>query len=88
VPDVADRAWASVARNTREALSWLGHPIEPRCLPDEAEPCGGSFALHALAHFATIKAICDHQLGHLGAAPEQVDDIYQHALADLLECRR
>lgn len=80
----ADESWAEVARATREALALLGRPIEPRCLPDEADPCGGTFTLHAVAHLATIKAICDHQLGHLGPAYRApYDEIYLHTRAEL-----
>jgi len=62
----SDQSWAEVARATRDALALLGRPITPRCLPDEADPCGGTFADHAAAHLATIKAVADHQLLHLG----------------------
>lgn len=89
---VTDESWAEVARSTREALALLGRPIEPRCLPDEADPCGATFALHAMAHLATIKAICDHQLYHLHAPAGQVDDIYRHTMAELTgpgsDCQR
>jgi hypothetical protein len=80
---INDESWARVARDTREALRWLGYPIDPKCLPDETEPCGGSFAMHAMAQFAMIKAICDHQLDHLHMPAEVVNDVYSHALADL-----
>lgn len=73
-----DESWAPVARDTREALRWLGYPIEPKCLPDETDPCGRTFSEHAMAHFATIKAICDHQLDHLSPPGEMVGAIYQY----------
>lgn len=74
---VDDESWAPVARATRQALDLLGYPITPRCLPDEPDPCGGTFALHTVAHLATIKAICDHQLVHLGADfSPTTNDIY------------
>jgi hypothetical protein len=57
--------WEQVARNSRQALALLGYPIASNCLPGEAEPCGGTFAEHAMAHLATLKAVCDHQLDHL-----------------------
>jgi hypothetical protein len=80
----SDESWAAVARDTREALGLLGHPIEPKCLPDETDPCGASFALHAMVHLATIKAICDHQLTHLGAPFVEVHGgIYWHKRAEL-----
>lgn len=74
-----DESWAPVARDTREALKHMGYPIEPRCLPDEAEPCGGTFALHVAAHLATLKAIADHQLNHLGPDFDATHaEIYMH----------
>jgi len=63
-----DASWAGVARSTREALRLLGHDIGPDCLPGEPDACSGSFTQHAVAHFATIAAIVDHQMGHLGPA--------------------
>ena len=84
-----DESWAPVARDTREALRLLGRPIEPKCLPDETDPCGGTFAIHAMAHLASIKAICDHQLGHLG--PQFNDahgEIYWHVRNELDELDR
>lgn len=60
-----DEGWRDVALATREALRILGYPIGPQCLPDE-NPCGGTWAQHALAHFATLRAIADHQAAHLG----------------------
>lgn len=81
---IPDEAWAAVARSTREVLALLGRPIEPKCLPDEAEPCGATFAMHAMAHLASIKAICDHQLAHLGPAfNEAQGEIYWHVRAEL-----
>ena len=61
-----DQAWAEYARASRDALAALGYGITPRCLPDEVEPCGATYAQHSAAHLATIKAVCDHQLEHLG----------------------
>lgn len=76
----ADESWAPVARDTREALKLLGYPIVPRCLLDEPEACGASFTQHAAAHLATIKAIADHQLDHLGPDFAHIHgDIYWHA---------
>lgn len=62
---VADETWAPVAEAARGALALLGWPIEPACLPGEPDACGASFALHAMAHFATLKAIADHQLTYI-----------------------
>lgn len=84
-----DESWAQIARDTREALRYLAYPIDAKCLPDESEPCGASFAQHAAAHLATIKAICDHQIGHLGPAFLSLTaDVYMHATADLAERER
>ena len=80
----ADESWAPIARATREALSWLGRPIQPKRLPGEPDPCGGTFAVHAMAHLATIKAICDHQLIHLGPAfTEGAGEVYWHVRHEL-----
>lgn len=85
-----DADWADVARSTREALALLGHPIDSRCLPDEPDPCGGTFALHAVAHFGVITAVIEHQLAHLGgndpASPYHAafDEIRSHTTAELV----
>jgi len=79
-----DQAWAQAARDSRAALALLGRPIDPRCLPDETEPCGATFAMHAAAHLASIKAVCDHQLGHLGLAfAELFSEVYWQVRDDL-----
>lgn len=84
---VPDESWAEVARDTRAALRLLGRPIKPACLPDEPHPCGASFALHAAAHFATIKAIADHQLDHLGPDFTDANNVIYHATRrELEEC--
>ena len=73
---IVDEEWARVARESREALELLGRPL-PRCLPGEADECGATFAQHAAAHLATIKAVADHQLWHLGPGFSQVHgDVY------------
>jgi hypothetical protein len=64
MPDL-DRAWKSLAENSREALALLGYPITPRCLPGETEPCGGSYADHAAAHLITLLAVAEHHLTHV-----------------------
>lgn len=75
--------WRPVAEDTRQALELLGWGV-PRCLPGEPEACGGSFAHHALAHLATLKAIVEVRIGHLGDGSQpMVEQIYQHALAQL-----
>lgn len=65
-----DESWAEVARDSREALALLGRATGPRCLPGEPDHgrCGGTFAQHACAHLAALKAIADHELSHLGPA--------------------
>lgn len=82
--DSTSQAWAEVGRRARRALVLLGHPEFDPCMPDEAAPCGAPAQLHALAYFATLNAVCDHQLAHLGADPAAVSEIYLHA-AHLLE---
>jgi hypothetical protein len=82
---VGSESWAQVARDTRDALALLGRPIEDRCLPDEASPCGGDFAEHALAHLLAIKAVCDHQLAHLRPADITAWEIYQAEAARIRE---
>ena len=79
-----DGQWAELARNSRAALALLGHDIGPRCLPDEPDPCGATFALHAIAHLATLAAISDHHLEHLGGMDSPVvRDIYLQAMAEV-----
>lgn len=81
-------SWAVFARTSREVLRLLGYPIDSPCLPDEAMPCGGTFADHSMAHMAVIKAVIDHQLEHLGAPDECVREIYDHTVIELREnCR-
>ncbi len=65
-PGVPDESWAPLARSTREALRLLGYGIEPRCLPGEAEACGGTFTEHAAAQLAALRAVTDHHAAHLG----------------------
>lgn len=80
---VDDESWAPVARSTREAMVLLGYRITTRCLPDEPEPCGGNYAQHAAAHLASIRALVDHQLQHLGAPQGVVTEIYDRITAEL-----
>jgi hypothetical protein len=65
---VDDDSWAPIARSTREALSLIGYDITPRCMPDEPQACGGTFAQHTAAHLATMRAIIEHHVSHLGPA--------------------
>lgn len=80
---VPDGKWAEYARVTRDAAALLGYRVDDRCLPDEKEPCGGTFGQHAMANLAVIKAVCDHQLLHLGAPPETVAVIYDGVLGEI-----
>jgi hypothetical protein len=64
--ELSGEAWAQVARALRNALALLGYVVGPRCLPGEGAPCGATFAEHACANLAAIKAVADHQLTHLG----------------------
>lgn len=83
-PSVDDGAWAPMARATREALALLGHRIDPKCLPDEPDPCGGTFAMHTMAHLAWLEAIADHELWHLGPEFKRASrDVYWRALGEL-----
>lgn len=77
-----DATWRPYAVATRDALAMLGHAIEVRCLPDEAEPCGGGYAQHAVAYLAILKAIADHQIDHAGM-PEMAAEIYGHERSEL-----
>jgi hypothetical protein len=81
---IADETWKHEAEATREALNLLGCGPMPPCLPGEPEYCGASFAMHAMAHFATLKAIADHQLEHLGPMfVAHAREIYEHELEAL-----
>lgn len=74
--------WAEVARG---ALVEVGYGTLPACMPGEAAPCGASAELHALSYFAILKAVADHQLGHLGANPDVVGEIYLHTSVELTD---
>lgn len=83
----ADTAWAPLARASREALAQLGRAT-PRCLPDEADACGGTFAEHVAAHMATLRVLIDHHLEHLGAPESMLREIYVHEAAEVFRhCR-
>lgn len=66
-PGTTDESWADLARSTRDALALLGYPIGDRCLPDEPDPCGATFAQHTAAHLGKIGAAAAHHAAHLGA---------------------
>jgi hypothetical protein len=79
-----DLKWAPVARDARAALELLGRPVADNCLPGEASPCGVDYRNHAAAYFATIMAVAEHQLGHLG--PEFVciaHEVHDHEYTEL-----
>lgn len=79
-----DSDWAPVARGARQALDHLGYPVKPDCLPGDTDPCGATFAEHTVAYLATIKAVADHQLGHLGPLfAEEHGTIYWDIRAEL-----
>lgn len=84
---MSDQAWAALARGSREALRQLGYMITPQCLPGEPDECGGTFAQHAMAQLATLKAVADHHLMHLGPAwTELHSEIYRDTRAELESC--
>jgi hypothetical protein len=71
----ADRAgWAEFAVQTRDCLAHLGFTIVGNCMPDETEPCGGTYREHARANLTALIAVADHQLKHAGGlVPETYD---------------
>lgn len=84
---MSDQAWAELAQGSREALRQLGYTITPQCLPGEPDECGGTFAQHAMAHLATLKAVADHHLMHLGPDwTELHGEIYWDVRAELENC--
>jgi len=80
---MGDEAFKELAEATRAALALMGKDIEPRCLPGERDPCGRSYAEHAVAHLAAMAAIIDHQLTVIG--PEFVACIYPDVYAATAE---
>lgn len=78
----ADESWARAARDARDALALLGVDT-PDCLPDGPAPCGGTFAEHAAATLAAIKAVADHQLAHLGAPDLLTGTVYETTAGNL-----
>jgi hypothetical protein len=87
VAGIPDECWAEVARDTREALALVGRGTTARCLPGEPDHggCGRTFAEHAGAHLAALKAAVDHELSHLGMPADHVSCIYRHELAQIEE---
>lgn len=78
-----DPAWQPLAQSTRKALHLLGYEV-PACLPGEPEACGGSFAEHAAAHLAALRAVTEYRISHLGAdASPLVEEVYAGMLATL-----
>jgi hypothetical protein len=84
-----DADWAPLARASRAALARLGYVTEPRCLPGEpgAGQCGYTFAEHAAAYLAALKAAADHHLAHLDAPAGLLEYVYAETAAEL-ECGR
>lgn len=81
---VDDNTWAPLAHSTREALALIGYDIVARCLPDEPEACGGSFAQHTAAHLATMRAVIEHHVTHLGPAwRPMLQEIQAHAAEEV-----
>jgi len=80
-----DAGWAPLARGSRDALARLGLTTGPRCLPGErdAGQCGGTFAEHAAAHLATLKAVADHHLAHLGTPAHILAAVYDVTAAQI-----
>lgn len=56
--------WRELAESTREALRLLGYGT-PDCLPGEPGECGGSYAEHATAHLAALRAVVNQRITHL-----------------------
>jgi hypothetical protein len=81
-PDI-DLTWKPLAESTRQALDLLGYPL-PACLPDEPEPCGGSFAEHTLAHLAALRAVVEYRITHLHLDDASLlEQIHDETLAKL-----
>lgn len=82
---IPDTAWRDVAIGARESLLKLGYPILSQCFPDEPgfDNCGHGWADHAGALLLTIKAVAEHQLGHLACPQAFVTAIYDGAVAQL-----
>jgi hypothetical protein len=74
----ADQAWEPVARGARDAIASLGYGVAPRCLPDETDPCGATFAQHTMAYLGALKAVADHHLKHLGELGQAHSHVYWH----------
>lgn len=75
--------WKPVAEATREALALLGYHV-PACLPGEPEACGADFAHHTVGNLATLKAVVEDRIGHLGdGSAALVEEIYTNTLATL-----
>jgi hypothetical protein len=78
-----DPTWAPLATSTRQALRLLGWD-GPDCLPGEPEACGGSYAEHAAAHLAALRAVVEHRITHLGAWSDPlVSEVYGETMATL-----
>jgi hypothetical protein len=60
-------AWHDLAKRYREALAVIRPGEYPKCLPGEAESCGGSNAQHVMASGALIAAMTLHHAEHAGS---------------------
>lgn len=80
----ADDAWKELAADSRQALTLLGWPITPKCLPGEPEACGATFAEHAWANLHALRAVADHHLTHVPVTPRLSA---QAALSIIYYCR-
>jgi len=79
-----DTSWRPLAEQTRFALQHLNFCIEGACLPGETDACGGTFAQHAMAQLAALRAVVDDQISHLGTdAGPHVEMIYQETRREL-----
>lgn len=82
---VTDESWKEVAEKSRECLALMGYPIASKCLPGEPDSCGGSYAQHAMAHMASLKAVCDHQIAHLGMPISAISSAVYDRTAEQLD---
>lgn len=80
---MADKDWMHTAIATRDALEAMGYVIMLKCLPGEPDFCGANFAEHTAEHLAAIKAVADHQLGHMRPPIGLVETTYQAVTYDL-----
>ena len=82
---VPDESWRDVAIGARKALQFLGYPIVAHCFPGEPgfDECGHGWADHAGALLLTVKAVAEHQLGHLQPPQSFITMIYENEVERL-----